>query len=183
MEWPRLQRGGFLLPDLIELYQWLHSNIAHLLTYDQAATMTIGHVITQAEKNSSKESGQHLRALYERVKMNYNNYVELIGGAIGAGACAAVRRGNKIFTIADDIPLLHFLTGKDVVAMVGEREKCVILEETIIDTLSLPFLPVKCPLLNISSCQVQMLLDSCHATKYFFIVVSSLRCGGGGTRQ
>ena len=38
--------------------------------------------------------------------------MELIGGAIGAGACAAVRQGNKIFTIADDIPLLHFLSGE-----------------------------------------------------------------------
>ena len=41
----------------------------------------------------------------------YNTYVELIGGAIGVGACAAVRRGNKIYTIDDDIPLLHFLSG------------------------------------------------------------------------
>lgn len=41
----------------------------------------------------------------------YNHYVELIGGAIGVGACAAVRRGNKIYTIDDDIPLLHFLSG------------------------------------------------------------------------
>ena len=42
----------------------------------------------------------------------YNKYVELIGGAIGVGACAAVRQGNKIYTIDDDIPLLHFLTGQ-----------------------------------------------------------------------
>ena len=41
----------------------------------------------------------------------YNKYVELIGGAIGAGACAALRQGNKIYTIDDDIPLLHFLSG------------------------------------------------------------------------
>ena len=62
-------------------------------------------------QNSSKEMGEHIRSLYERVKLNYNYYVELIGGAIGAGACAALRRGNKIFTISDDIPVLHFLTG------------------------------------------------------------------------
>ena len=43
--------------------------------------------------------------------VGYNSYVELIGGAIGVGACAAVRQGNKIYTIADDIPLLHFLSG------------------------------------------------------------------------
>ena len=42
----------------------------------------------------------------------YNQYVELIGGDIGTGACAALQQGNKIHTIADDIPLLHFLSGK-----------------------------------------------------------------------
>ena len=42
----------------------------------------------------------------------YNQYVELIGGVIGAGACAALRQGNKIQTITDDTPLLHFLSGK-----------------------------------------------------------------------
>ena len=112
MEWPRLQRGGVLLPELVELYQWLDSNIAHLLTYDQASSITIGQVISLAERNLGCEMGEHIRSLYEKVKLNYNHYVELIGGAIGAGACAAVRQGNRIFTIADDIPLLHFLTGE-----------------------------------------------------------------------
>ena len=42
----------------------------------------------------------------------YNQYVELIGGAIGAEAYAALRQGNKIYTIDDNIPLLHFLSGK-----------------------------------------------------------------------
>ena len=35
----------------------------------------------------------------------------MIGGAIGVGACAAVRQGNKIYTVEDDLPLLHFLSG------------------------------------------------------------------------
>ena len=48
----------------------------------------------------------------------YNQYVELIGGAIGAGACAALQQGNKIHTIADDIPLLHFLSGKTYLTVV-----------------------------------------------------------------
>lgn len=111
MEWACLQVGGALLPALVELYRWLHLNLAHLLTYDQASSISIGRVLTLAERNLGKELGEHIRNLYERVKVHYNRYVELIGGAIGAGACAAVRRGNKIFTIADDIPLLHFLTG------------------------------------------------------------------------
>ena len=41
----------------------------------------------------------------------YNNYVKLVGGGIGIESCAAVRQGNKIYVIDDDIPLLHFLSG------------------------------------------------------------------------
>ena len=44
----------------------------------------------------------------------YNQYVELVGGAIGQGACAAVRRGNRMYVIADDLPFLHFLSDSQV---------------------------------------------------------------------
>ena len=54
---------------------------------------------------------KHIINLYHPTA-GYNKYVELIGGEIGVGACAAVRRGNKIYTIDDDIPLLHFLSGQ-----------------------------------------------------------------------
>ena len=40
----------------------------------------------------------------------YNTYVKAIGGAIGVGACANVKRGNKLYTIEDDYPLLYFLS-------------------------------------------------------------------------
>ena len=85
--------------------------IAHLVTYEKATTWTIGQVMELVTRRYSKEMGGHLKALYDRLKIGYNKYVELIGGAIGAGACAAVKQGNKVYTIADDIPLLHFLTG------------------------------------------------------------------------
>ena len=111
MDRQRLQMGAILLPHLIEFYQWLHTHIAHLITYERASSVTIGYIVRQAVKNSNKEYGQHILELYEQVKRHYNIYVELIGGAIGAEACAAVRQGSKIFTIADDIPVLHFLSG------------------------------------------------------------------------
>ena len=44
MEQPHLYRGGVLLPDLVEFYQWLHMDLAHLLTYDHASSITIGQV-------------------------------------------------------------------------------------------------------------------------------------------
>ncbi len=55
---------------------------------------------------------EDILTLYERVKRGYNNYVQLIGGAIGSQACAALKQENKIYAIADDLPLLHFLTGE-----------------------------------------------------------------------
>ena len=109
MEWQCLQAGGALLPDLVELYKWLHTNLAHTVTREQAYSITIGRIIALAEKRMDKK---YIRNLYDRVKEQYNNYVKLIGGAIGVGACAAVRRGNKIHVIDDGMPILHFLTGK-----------------------------------------------------------------------
>ena len=40
----------------------------------------------------------------------YNRYVEVIGGSIGAGACANVKRNAKIYKIDDDTKMLHFLS-------------------------------------------------------------------------
>jgi hypothetical protein len=111
MDWEHLQLGGALLPDLVEFYTWLHKNLAHLLSFERASTITIGRVITLIEKKRGRELGKHMRSLYERVKDQYNRYVDLIGGAIGAGACAAMHRDNQITKITDDVPILHFLSG------------------------------------------------------------------------
>ncbi len=109
MEQERLQAGGELLPDLVEFYTWIHTNLSHLLTIEQASTKCIGRVIAVAENNNmSKESGRHIRALYEKVKKQYNCYVKHIGGSIEAGACGSE---NDISDICDDTSLLHFLSG------------------------------------------------------------------------
>ena len=84
------------------------------MTYEKATTLPIRRVVELATKRYNKDMGDHLVRLYDFLKVNYNKYVELIGGAIGAGACAAVKRGDKVYTIADDIPLLHFLTGEAI---------------------------------------------------------------------
>ena len=112
MDWERLQVGGVLLPDLVELYTWLHKNLAHMLTFERASTITVGKVISLIEKKKGRDLGKYMRSLYERVKVNFNLYVELIGGVIGAGACAAMHQENEITKISDDVPILHFLSGK-----------------------------------------------------------------------
>ena len=59
---------GLLLPDLVELYLWLHHALAHLITLERAASISIGRVFQLAAKGHSKEMGEHLTSLYERVK-------------------------------------------------------------------------------------------------------------------
>lgn len=91
---------------------WASFPSAYLVTYERAATITIGQVVRLVAKRCGVPMGDYLVNLYQRVMKGYNDYVELIGGAIGAGACAAIKKGNRVYTIADDIPLLHFLTGR-----------------------------------------------------------------------
>eukprot|EP00731_Ephydatia_muelleri_P026790 Em0018g890a len=110
LERPQLQAGERLLPDLVEFYLWLHTQLAYIVSYDKATELKIGQVVERAVERYSKDFGKHVKELYEMVKVGYNAYVETIGHAIGAGACVAVRRGNKLYTIADDMPLLHFLS-------------------------------------------------------------------------
>ena len=97
MERPLLHKGEVLLPDLVELYQWLHKDIAHLLTYEKASSITIDQVVSFARKKLNKQDGEHICNLYQRVKSNYNQYVTLIG--------------SKSISISDSTSLLCFLTG------------------------------------------------------------------------
>lgn len=110
MEHTQLYCGGILLPDLVELYQWLHHDIAHLLTREHASSITIGQVIDFAKKKR-KDQGNHIRKLYESIKTNYNQYIELTGGAIVTKAYSPTQ-GKKI---SDDTPLLYFLTTSGIV--------------------------------------------------------------------
>ena len=54
-----------MLPSLIQLYQWLHTHISHLVTSDRAYTkLKIGQVI----KLASRRVDPTLYDLYKRVK-------------------------------------------------------------------------------------------------------------------
>ena len=112
LDQPQLQKGGAILPDLVELYQWLHTHYIHLLTPKQARSITIGQVIKLAEKNLSKEFGKKIRSLYDRVKLGYNQYLELVGGAMGAWGHTQVQGRSRMLRITDNMPLIHFLTGE-----------------------------------------------------------------------
>ncbi len=91
-----------MLPDLVELYQWIHTNLSYQITRDQALSFTMGHVIKKVKENSS-QSGEYLCMLYNRVKSNYNCYVDGVRAHIS---------GHQIPRISDDTSLIYFLTCK-----------------------------------------------------------------------
>ena len=64
----RLRVGGLLLPDLIEFYQWLHGELSHLVTQEEARKLKIGHVVKRLTGRYSREYAQYVRRLFERVK-------------------------------------------------------------------------------------------------------------------
>ena len=72
--YPRLKAGGALLPDLIEFYQWIHTELAYLVTYNYAQNNGLEEVITKADQ---KYEGLDLCQLYERVKGVYLTNVHL----------------------------------------------------------------------------------------------------------
>ena len=105
------------------------------MTQEYAATHSIGHVVkTAVRRYSEKAERDYFQALYERVKgewlntlkvilllpcvniytytESYNHYMKLGGATTGAGGDRTFRQKNKICTIADNIPLLPFLSGK-----------------------------------------------------------------------
>ena len=45
--------------------------------------------------------------------------MDMVGGAIGQGACAALRRGNKVYQLEDDMPFIHFLSEAEVSLIIG----------------------------------------------------------------
>ncbi len=70
LRYPHLQAGGALLPDLIHLYWWIHTELAHRVTRQYAVKHTIAEVVSKADKYTGIELSQ----LYERVRGMYVIY-------------------------------------------------------------------------------------------------------------
>lgn len=67
LEQKKLQVGGALLPDLMEFYKWIHTQLSHLMTYERAKQITIGQVINLTAKRYSSEICDHLTSLFKRI--------------------------------------------------------------------------------------------------------------------
>ena len=66
VEYPRLRIAGDLLPGIVELYQWLHTELAYAVTYEEATTITLGRLAKVLAKHSS--TGWDRKAHYEKLK-------------------------------------------------------------------------------------------------------------------
>ena len=67
---PELQTTLPYLPDFMEFYQWLHRDLAGVLTPEKAHKISIKSLMKQMSKHYAGEKGDKLMSLYERVKGN-----------------------------------------------------------------------------------------------------------------
>ena len=67
---PEIQTILPFLPDFMEFYQWLHRDLAGVLTPEVADRISIKKLVDRMSRNYG-ESGSKLMSLYKRVKGNY----------------------------------------------------------------------------------------------------------------
>ena len=67
---PEIQTILPFLPDFMEFYQWLHRDLAGVLTPEVADRISIKKLVDRISRHNG-ESGSKLMSLYKRVKGNY----------------------------------------------------------------------------------------------------------------
>ena len=66
---PEIQTILPFLPDFMEFYQWLHRDLAGVLTPEVADRISINKLVDRISRHNG-ESGSKLMSLYKRVKGN-----------------------------------------------------------------------------------------------------------------
>ena len=64
----QLEIIGGLLPDLVEFYQWLHQELAHVITQEDSTRITLRRAVRVLVRSYSAEEGERLQILYRRLK-------------------------------------------------------------------------------------------------------------------
>ena len=64
----QLEVGGELLPNLIEFYQWLHQELAYVITRKDAESIPVSRAVKVLAKSYSVDEGERLLQLYKRLK-------------------------------------------------------------------------------------------------------------------
>ena len=113
-------RRMHILPDLIEFYQWVHSNLGHLLTRKRALECSVGEIINMRtlSRRFDPAHSRHVVLLWDRVMTGYNDFIESQGGHLRAGACG---RENTTPNISNETKLMHLLT-TDKDSEAGEKQ-------------------------------------------------------------
>jgi len=57
---PKLNAGGTLLPELVQFYSWLHSELSHIVTLDYARTVTVGGILETYLKRNCPEKEERV---------------------------------------------------------------------------------------------------------------------------
>ena len=57
-----------MLPELVEFYQWIHQELGHVITHEDASKITLRRAVRVLAKSYSPEEGDRLIGLYNRLK-------------------------------------------------------------------------------------------------------------------
>ena len=61
MEYERLKLGSVLLPTVLELYQWLHTELSYSITYEEATQITFGRLAKVVAKRLPAKGDSRVR--------------------------------------------------------------------------------------------------------------------------
>lgn len=136
LQYPRLKMGIDLLPSVVELYQWLHTELTYAITYNEAAAISLGRLA----KVTAKHHSPHVPAMCDQLKCKicfvlricfftvvlvfvvaFNSYVQLTG-------CTSSKRPCSL---SDDTPLLHLLSYSTDNESGNDLLHCAILDVVI----------------------------------------------------
>ena len=80
-------KHSLLIPDIIEIYEWIHKKLAYLFSEQEAAEISVLEVIKKYTEKTDKVVGQKMERTYKRMLKAWNGYLNFTGGVIGLGAC------------------------------------------------------------------------------------------------
>ncbi|XP_065842574.1 uncharacterized protein [Oscarella lobularis] len=102
--------GGLLLPDLLDFYNWIHRELAHVLSKDRAAEITVESVFLSPNLLQKRflfplpERAKQMRSLFRKVKEKYNDYVKIANETI------QLSRGKELKFIDRSTVLMQLLS-------------------------------------------------------------------------
>ena len=74
-----------LIPDILELYFWIHNKLKFLLSEEEAQITEISQEIKKYTEKVDEKEGKKIERVYKRLFKNWNDYLDFTGGMIGIG--------------------------------------------------------------------------------------------------